>query len=124
MVAKKPSRWSILRAEATKDYKPKESYMFDAVDPPIEIKAPDTIEQTLAMASLLDNSGSIPEREFKSLLAIICGDTFPKVWAVLRKEPDVVLFPFVQELNEHFHPLPAEDAEVEEIPGKELDSSN
>lgn len=124
MVAKKKSRWSILLAEATKDYKEKSPYLFDAVEPAIEIKAPDTIEQTLALASLLDNSGSVSERDFKSLLATICGDAFPRVWEVLRRQPDVVLLPFVQELNDHFYSVPSDDGEVEEIPGKELDSSN
>lgn len=120
MVApKKKSRWSILKAEATKDYTEKAPYLFDAVEPPIEIKAPDTIEQTLAFASLLDNTGSVSERDFKSLLATICGDAFPKVWAVLKREPNVVLMPFIQELNDHFSELPAADDEVAEVPGKE-----
>ena len=120
MVApKKKSRWSILKAEATKDYTEKEPYLFDAVEPPIEIKAPDTIEQTLAFASLLDNTGSVSERDFKDLLATICGDAFPKVWAVLKREPNVVLMPFIQELNDHFAELPAADDEVAEVPGKE-----
>lgn len=124
MAAKKPSRWSILRAEATKDYTAKEPYLFDAVDPPIEIQAPDTIEQMLALAMLMDNSGSVSERDFKPFLATFCGDSFPRVWAVLRRENYAVLAPFIQELNAHFNAVPAEDAEVDEIPGKELDSSN
>ena len=120
MVAqKKKSRWSILVAEATEDYKPKDPYLFDAVEPPIEIKAPDSIEQTLAFASLLDESGSVSEKDFHSLLKTICGDSFPKVWPILGKQPNVVLMPFIQELNDHFSAVPVADAEVAEVPGKE-----
>ena len=124
MVVKKKSRWSILKAEATQNYTTRAPYEFDAVDPPIKIKAPDTIEQMLAIAALLDNSGAVSERDFKSFLATFCGDSFPAVWEVLRHEPFAVLLPFVEELNQYFGSLPVEDAEVEEIPGKELDSSS
>ena len=124
MVVKKKSRWSILKAEATKDYAAKAPYLFDAVEPPIEIQAPSTVEEMLAIASILDNSGAVSERDFKSLLATLCGDAFPAVWDVLRHEPFQVLLPFIDELNSYFSSLPAEDAEVEEVPGKELDSSS
>lgn len=123
MVTKKPvkkSRWAELRAEALKDYAPKEPYLFDAVDPPIKIEEPTTIEQTLAMALLLDASGNIKidEKDFKGFLQTICGQAFPRVWEVLRYEPAEVLMPFIKELNDHFAGLPAEG--VDEVPGKEL----
>ena len=65
MVVKKKSRWSILKAEATQNYTVRAPYEFDAVDPPIKIKAPDTIEQMLAIAALLDNSGAVSRAGFQ-----------------------------------------------------------
>lgn len=123
MVAKKAvkkSVWAERRAEALKDYKPKEPFLFDAVDPPIRIDEPTTVEQTLAMAMLLDDSGSIviPERDLKGFLQTICGQSFPRVWQVLRHEPAEVLMPFIRMLNEHFNGLP--DEGVDEVPGKGL----
>jgi hypothetical protein len=114
--APKKSRWATLKAEALKDYDPTPPYLFDAVEPPIEIKAPDSIEQTLALASLLDNSGAISERDFKSLLETICGKAFPAVWAVLADEPVGVLMPFINDLNAHFRAAPDD---TEGVPGKE-----
>ena len=120
MVAqKKKSRWSILTAEATKDYTPKDPYPFDAVEPPIMIKAPDSIEQTLAFASLLDENGDVSEKDFHSLLKTILGDSWGQVWPIVGKQPNVVLMPFIQELNDHFSAVPVADAEVAEVPGKE-----
>lgn len=114
--APKKSRWAELKAEALKDYSPTPPYLFDAVDPPIEIHAPDSVEQTLALASLLDSSGAIPERDFKALLSTICGKAFPAVWAVLADEPAGVLMPFITDLNNHFRAAP--DA-ADGVPGKE-----
>lgn len=119
VAAKKKSRWSILKAEALKDYKPKTPYLFDAVEPSIEIQAPTTVAQTLAIAALLDESGAISERDFKSFLSEICGKSFPQVWRVIKDEPSPMLNAFIQDLNEHFSALPADDAEVEEVPGKD-----
>ena len=116
--AAKKSRWAALKAEALKDYAPTPPYLFDAVDPPIEIKAPDSIEQTLALASLLDSSGAISERDFKSLLETICGKAFPAVWKVLADEPAGVLMPFIDDLNAHFRAAPDEEEDVESVPGK------
>jgi hypothetical protein len=112
----KKSRWATLKAEALKEYEPSPPYLFDAVDPPIEIKSPDSIEQTLALASLLDSSGAISERDFKSLLQTICGKSFPAVWAVLADEPAGVLMPFINDLSDHFSATPPE---TEGLPGKE-----
>lgn len=114
--APKKSRWAELKAEALKDYNPTPPYLFDAVDPPIEIHAPDSVEQTLALASLLDSTGAISERDFKSLLETICGKAFPQVWSVLADEPAGVLMPFIQDLNDHFRATPND---ADGVPGKE-----
>ncbi|WP_032368592.1 hypothetical protein [Rhodococcoides fascians] len=116
----KKSKWATLRQEALKDWKPDPSYFFDAVDPPIEIKPPDTVEQQLALMTLIDTRGSFKYSEIRSLIETICGDSFPAVWQVLRGEPGPVIMPFLNELYDHFMATsaPAEE-EVEEIPGKE-----
>ncbi|MBM4575299.1 hypothetical protein GS415_00740 [Rhodococcus hoagii] len=112
----KKSRWSQLVAEAKKDYKEPEPYMFDAVEPPVPITAPDSLERTLAMAKLLDVDGNVTAAELEMLLVALIGkDAFPYVWEAIRDEPIEVVNAFVDELNEHFNGEGLDGAK--ELPG-------
>ncbi|MFE3052371.1 hypothetical protein [Nocardia sp. NPDC059239] len=113
----KKSRFATLRDQARAKHKAQEPYEFDAVDPPILITAPDTVDRALAIAEMIDNNGAANISELRPLLAAICGDAFDAVWAELKNEPIELLYDFVDDLNKHFGSVPDEDGA--ELPGGE-----
>lgn len=114
--AKKVSKFSQLVAEAKKDYKPFEPYEFDAFDPPILITAPDGLERSLALATLMDVKGNVTPDDLKPLLLALVGEeAFPYVWEALRNEPVEVTFALVADINEHFNGQALDGAET--LPG-------
>ncbi|MEV0759522.1 hypothetical protein [Nocardia sp. NPDC050435] len=119
--APKISRWAKLKAEAKKNYKPAEPYVFDAVDPPVLISAPDSLERSLALVTLLDSAGTVAVRDLESLIQALVGrDAFPLVWDEIRDEPVEVTMALVEDINAHFDAAPDESAA--ELPGGEQDS--
>ncbi|MFE5290332.1 hypothetical protein ACFRAQ_35730 [Nocardia sp. NPDC056611] len=115
--AAKKSRYAMLRDQARAKHVAREPYEFDAVDPPILITAPDTVERLTAIAEMIDNEGEIDVANLRRIVAAICGDAFGKVWAIIKDEPAEVLFAFVNDVNMHFNAVPA--AEGGELPGGE-----
>ncbi|CAM4323123.1 hypothetical protein NONI108955_20775 [Nocardia ninae] len=120
--APKLSRWAQLKAEAKKNYTPAEPYEFDAVDPPVLITAPDSLERSLALASLLDSAGTVAVRDLESMIAALVGrEAFPVVWDAIRDEPVEVTMALVEDINQHFDD-DAPDESAAELPGGEQDS--
>lgn len=113
----KKSRFATMRDQARAKHKVQTPYEFDAVDPPILITAPDTVDRALAIAEMIDNNGATNVSELRPLLAAICGDAFDAVWAELKNEPIELLFDFVNDLNEHFNAVPGDEGA--ELPGGE-----
>ncbi|MFD6400824.1 hypothetical protein [Nocardia sp. NPDC060249] len=109
------SRWATMRDEARANHKARPPYLFDAVDPPIEISAPDTIERVTAMAELIDGKGEFEAKALRRLVAAICGDAFDKVWAIVEDEPFELLFALVGDMSDHFNAVPG--AEAGDLPG-------
>ncbi len=110
------SRWAKMRDEARANHKPTAPYLFDAVDPPIEISAPDTVERVTALAELVDGKGEFEYKVLRRLVAAICGDAFDRVWAIVQDEPFEVLFALVSDMSDHFNGVP--DAEAgDDLPG-------
>ncbi|MBF6085224.1 hypothetical protein IU485_28040 [Nocardia cyriacigeorgica] len=120
--AAKKSRFAQLKAEAKQNYEPLEPYEFDAVDPPVYITEPDSLERSLALATLLDSRGSVAVKDLKPMIEALVGDVFPIVWAHIRDEPIEVALALVKDINAHFDGI-APDESAEDVPGGEPDSS-
>jgi hypothetical protein len=91
-----------LRAEAVKSLPPIEPYIIRDVDPPISIAPPSSTEQQIALANLFTRTGEFQVRDARNVLEAICGETFPRVWDLVRKEHINVLVAFIQDMSEHF----------------------
>ncbi len=109
------SRWATLRDEARKEYKPRPNYVFDGTEPPTEITAPDSIERVTALAMLVDSDGSFEAANLRKLFETVCGAAFPAVWSVVKDEPFEILFPLINDINDHFMSIPS--AEGAGLPG-------
>lgn len=118
----KKSRFAQLKAEAKKDYEPLPPYEFDAVDPPVYITEPDSLERSLALATLLDSKGSVAVKDLKPMIEALVGAAFPTVWAEIRDEPIDVALALVHDINRHFDGIAPDDS-AEDVPGGEPDSS-
>ena len=115
---KKVSKWSQLVAEATKDVQVFEPYEFDAYDPPLLITAPDSLERSLALATLMDSLGQVePEELFSLIEALVGEENIDLVWAKIKGEKVEVALALVQEINEHFNAQADEGAG--DLPGGE-----
>lgn len=77
-------------------------YVIDDVNPPIVIELPDTIEQQVGLADLFTMEGDFRIGDARRILELICGDAFPRVWELMRREHITVLVAFIHELGEHF----------------------
>ncbi|KZM71060.1 hypothetical protein [Nocardia terpenica] len=117
-VAKPVSRWEALKREAKKNYSAPDPYVFDGANPPVEITAPDTLERSLALASMLDSRGGIAIRDMEPMiLALVGRDAFPVVWDAIRDEPVDVAMALIDDINRHFDAVP--DAGADDLPGGE-----
>lgn len=98
------SMWEEILDEANENYEPPKPFLFDAYDPAIEITAPDSLERSLALATLLDVDGNVSPDDMRPMLEALFGeDAFPYVWAKIRnKHPDVTHY-LVERINKHFH---------------------
>lgn len=105
-----------LRAEAAKAAPDVEPYVLydDDGEPLVEIPAPDTAEQQLALASMFDNTGSFALADAKLILETVCGDAFGLVWDLTRHEKLPVLLALIKDMGEHFQEQGALVADVEE----------
>lgn len=110
------SRWATMRDQARANHKPAEPYVFDAVDPPIEITPPDTVERVTAVAELVDGKGEFEYKVLRRLVAAICGDAFDRVWAIVQDEPFEVLLALVSDMADHFNAVPDSKA-GDDLPG-------
>lgn len=94
-----------------------EPYVIDDVDPPIVINAPVTVEQQIVVAELTEPSGGIQARNLRPALQQLCGEeAWPRVWELLRREHETVLFAFFDDLHSHFNPRPGVGGS--DVPGK------
>jgi hypothetical protein len=119
----KKSRFAQLKAEAKANYTPLPPYEFDAVDPPIYISEPDSLERSLALATLLDSKGSVAVTDLSPMIEALVGrEAFPVVWAEIRDEPIDVALALVHDINQHFDEA-APDKSAAAVPGGEPDSS-
>ncbi|MFE5290211.1 hypothetical protein ACFRAQ_35110 [Nocardia sp. NPDC056611] len=117
-VTKPVSRWEALKREAKRDYAAPTPYVFDGVNPPIEITAPDSLERSLALASMLDSRGGIAIRDLEPLiLALVGREAFTQIWDAIRDEPVEVAMALIEDINKHFDAVP--DAEADDLPGGE-----
>lgn len=117
---KKVSNWDKLVKEATADYKPKEPFVIDC-DPPITVTPPESIERTLALATLVDKRGRLEHTQLRAYVEALCGDAFEDVWDLVRDYPPQVLTDLIQAMSEHFNGQ-AENESADDAPGGELDS--
>ena len=118
---KKPSKWSLLVAEATKDDKVREPYEFDAVEPSIFIEPPENLERALTLAELVDTKGDVDVAKLKPMLEALVGpENFPAIWEVLGKNKIKVTLAFIDDLNDHFNG--GADNGAEDLPGEDQDS--
>lgn len=110
-----------LRAQADKQRTPLEPYVINDVDPPILIEQPATTEQQIGLAELFDNTGDFMLKDARRVLELICGESFPAVWELMRREHISVLVGFIQELGLYFGGLVS--AAEDEVPGGSAASS-
>lgn len=107
-----------LRQEALQAAPEIEPYVIDDVEPPIEIAAPDTVEQQLALLSMFDNEGAFRIADARRVLETVCGDSFDRVWELLRGEKLPVMLRFIQDVGQHFGNQGAiEQVDQEDFPG-------
>lgn len=112
------SRWSALVREAKKDLPVREPYVLDAVEPPIEIAAPDGLERSLALARLSDTPfEEMLDNLVPILEALVGPEVFERVWTVIRDEPVEVTLALIDDLTAHFNA--GADTGAEEFPGGE-----
>lgn len=98
------SVWSQILSEANAEYTAPAPFLFDAYDPPIEITSPDSLERSLALATLLDVEGNVNPEDMKPMMAALVGeDAFPLVWDKIRDRPVAVTHFLVEKINEHFN---------------------
>jgi len=125
---KKTYKFAEIRAEAeaiagddlTEAYPP---FVMDDVSPPIVITAPDTLERQLVIAEMIDARGEFGASQALPLLRALCGDAFPRVWALIRhdKNPQTAIA-LVQTLVAHMYD--AIEGEASEVPGGSKGSSD
>lgn len=97
-------------------------FVIDDVVPPIVITAPDTLERQLQIAELIDG-GDITPGQALPLLRALCGDAFPRVWALIKNDTDSnTAIALVQTLVAHMYG--AIEGEASEVPGGSPGSSD
>lgn len=101
-----PSRFAQLVAEAREKQEKITPYVFDGVDPAVEIHPPTTVEQVTAVAAIMDRDDDFDVSQVMHLFEIVCGDAFPQVWAAIKDEPIELLFLLVGDMNKHFNAVP------------------
>ncbi|WP_063023810.1 hypothetical protein [Nocardia niwae] len=109
------SRWATMRDQARAKHKPLPPYEFDGTEPPTPITAPDSVERATALAALIDQEGNFDPHNLRALFETVCGPAFPAVWSVVKDEPAEVLFPLINDINDHFQSVPGEDGA--DLPG-------
>lgn len=116
--------WERIRAEALKNDRVIEPYVIEDVEPPIEIAAPETAEQQLALAAFFTRSGEFNPADAKAILEVVCADQFDRVWELVRREKLPVLLAFIQDMGQWFEEQGAlEDVDEDDVPGGSQASS-
>lgn len=109
-------RFARLRAEAAKNRAPIEPYVIDDVEPPITITAPDDVERQIGILEMLGPDGDqFQVSDARRVLELLCGEEFPRVWELVRKEHISVLMELIADMGEHFGP--ALEAGMASAPG-------
>lgn len=122
-VKKSPPRrpqgtWARIRAEALRDLPEIAPYLIEDVDPVIEIPAPETAEQMLAIGAFFNNEGEFRIADAKAVLEVVCGDQFAAVWNLVRREKLPVLLGLIRDMGEHFDAQGAlENVDEDDVPG-------
>lgn len=114
---KKVSNWDKLVKEARGDYSEQEPYLIDAFDPPIVVTAPDSLERTLALATLVDQRGKIEIDKLRQYMEALFGDSFEDVWDLIKDQPPTVAMALMQDINDHFND--GADDGADDLPGGE-----
>lgn len=116
--AKPQGTFARLRAEALQDALEIEPYVINDVEPPIVIEAPDTVEQQMALLEMFDNEGQFRIADARRVLETVCGESFDRVWELLRAEKLPVMLRFIQEVGAHFGAQGGiEQVDEEDFPG-------
>lgn len=99
-------------------------FVIDDVTPPITITAPDTVERQLIIADLMGD-GTYNIANSLPLLKVLCGDQFPRVWALVKDDKDPeALIGVIQAITSHFETVIADAMGAQSEPGGSEDSSN
>lgn len=93
-----------LKAEAGKGQPPVVPYVIDDVEPAIVIQAPTDTETQIGLAEVFDANGDFNIRDARRILELICGDSFPAVWELFRKEHISVMVQLIIDMSAHFGP--------------------
>lgn len=116
--AKPASAWARLKAQALADRPDLDPYELDAVDPPILISAPETVEQQLALAEMFSAEGSFRIADARRILQVVCGEQFDAVWALVRHEKLPVLIALIGDMGQYFRDQGAlDDVDEDDVPG-------
>lgn len=102
-------------------------FVIDDVQPPIVITEPDTLERQIIIADYVGQwqRGDWDMGNMLPLLRALCGDQFPRVWMLVKDDPDpAVLTPLVNAMFEHFREVLDSVTEAAELPGGSEDSSS
>lgn len=120
--AKQTGVFARLKAEAERSQPAPEPYVIDDADPPIVITAPTDTETQIGLAELFGSAGEFDIKDARRILELVCGDSFPAVWELFRREHVSVMVALIADMSAHFGP--SLNAEAASLPGGSAASSS
>jgi hypothetical protein len=129
--ASKTYKFAALKQQAERQQEGREArktpppFVFDDVEPPIVITAPDTVERQLVIAEMIGPNLEFAPGAVRPLLKALCGKEFPRVWALVKDdtEPDLTVL-LITQILEHFKQAGLAMAEAADLPGGSEASSS
>lgn len=96
------AKFAKIKAKAEKNRKEIPPFVLEDVDPPIEITQWVELERDVGLSELIAPDGTFQRKDQRKILEYFCGDAFPQVWELCRKEHASVMTELVEELIQHF----------------------
>ncbi|NKY60353.1 hypothetical protein [Nocardia flavorosea] len=100
---KAESRFARLLAEANEKTAKVEPYVFDGVEPPIEVLPPSTVEDVLEVGFIMENLEDLDAPRIRRIFGLFFGARFDEAWEVLRDKPAELLILLLEDITNHFN---------------------
>lgn len=99
---KAESRFARLLAEANEKVAKVEPYIFDGVEPAIEVLPPSTVEDVLEVGFIMENLADLDAPRIRRIFGLFFGARFDDAWEVLKGAPAEILILLLEDMNNHF----------------------